>query len=97
MDISDNEAFWLSLEERHLNRFLFERNQKPWVKPIRFAELRQLALIFVRIVDAKSPLTMQHSLGTARLARFLAYKAGLSKEVQDKMEVAGLLLSLIHI
>ncbi|MBK7542875.1 MAG: HD domain-containing protein [Candidatus Competibacteraceae bacterium] len=94
LDISDNEAFWLSLEERHLNRFLFERNQKPWVKPIRFAELRQLALIFVRIVDAKSPLTMQHSLGTARLARFLAYKAGLSKEVQDKMEVAGLLHDL---
>ena len=53
-----------------------------------------MALIFVRIVDAKSPLTMQHSLGTARLARFLAYKAGLSKEVQDKMEVAGLLHDL---
>lgn len=94
MDLSDNEAFWLGLEARHLVRFIYERERECRMIPLSFAELRQLALIFARIVDAKSPYTMEHSLGTARLARRLAERAGLPAETCEKIEVAGLLHDL---
>ncbi len=94
MDVSDNEAFWLGLESRHLTRFVYERERKSRILLMSFAELKQLALLFARIVDAKSPYTMEHSLGTARLARFLAEQAGLALETCEKVEIAGLLHDL---
>ena len=54
-------------------------------------ELKQLATIFSRIVDAKSPFTAQHSLGVAQLARFLAQRLGVCADNCDKIEIAGLL------
>ena len=62
---------------------------QPYVATVQ--ELKQLATIFSRIVDAKSPFTAEHSLGVARLARFLAEKLGVSAENCDKIEIAGLL------
>ena len=94
LDLSDNEAFWLRLEARHLIRFIYERERQAEVVPISFAELKQLALMFARVVDAKSPYTLEHSLGTARVGRFLAECAGLSSEIRDKIEVAALLHDL---
>ena len=92
--VSENEAFWLSLEPRHLIRFIYERERECRPIPISFPELRQLALLFAQVVDAKSPYTMEHSLGVAQLARFLAEQAGLSGETCAKIEVAGLLHDL---
>jgi putative nucleotidyltransferase with HDIG domain len=94
LDLSGNEAFWLSLETRHLMRFIYERERESRLAPVSFPELKQLALLFARIVDAKSPFTMEHSLGTARLARFLAERAELSVETCEKIEVAALLHDL---
>jgi putative nucleotidyltransferase with HDIG domain len=94
MDVTDNEAFWLGLEARHLIRFIYERERECRLIPLSFPELRQLALIFARIVDAKSPYTMEHSLGTARLARLLAEWADLPVETCEKIEIAGLLHDL---
>ncbi|MDS4040123.1 MAG: HD domain-containing protein [Candidatus Competibacter sp.] len=94
MDVTDNEAFWLGLEARHLIRFIHERERECRLIPLSFPELRQLALIFARIVDAKSPYTMEHSLGTARLARRVAEWADLSVETCEKIEIAGLLHDL---
>ena len=94
LDVSDNEAFWLRLEARHLIRFLYERERQTATIPISFAELKQLALMFALVVDAKSPYTLEHSLGTARVGRFLAEQAGLSPETRDKIEVAALLHDL---
>lgn len=94
LDLSSSEAFWLSLETRHLMRFIYERERESHLAPISFPELKQLALLFARIVDAKSPFTMEHSLGTARLARLLAEQAGLPVETCEKIEVAALLHDL---
>ena len=94
LDLSGNEAFWLSLETRHLMRFIYEREREARLAPVSFPELKQLALLFARIVDAKSPFTMEHSLGTARLARFLAEQAELPMETCEKIEVAALLHDL---
>ncbi|HCB14387.1 MAG TPA: phosphodiesterase, partial [Gammaproteobacteria bacterium] len=61
MDLSGNEAFWLSLEPRHLIRSIYERKWESQMVPVTFPELKQLALLFARVVDAKSPYTMEHS------------------------------------
>ena len=94
MEVSESEAFWLNLEARHLIRFIYERERENRVVPISFAELKQLALIFACVVDAKSPYTLAHSLGTARLARFLAECERLTPETCDKIEIAALLHDL---
>lgn len=94
LDLSEREAFWLSLEPRHLIRLIHEQKRRSQPTPINLVELQRLALIFARIVDAKSPYTMEHSQGTARLARLLAERAGLPAETCEKIEIAGLLHDL---
>ncbi|MBP7202098.1 MAG: HD domain-containing protein [Propionivibrio sp.] len=88
---SRSEAFWLNLEARGIQAYLADMlaQSQPYVATVQ--ELKQLATIFSRIVDAKSPFTAEHSLGVARLARFLAEKLGVSAENCDKIEIAGLL------
>ena len=88
---SRSEASWLNLEARGIQAYLADMlaQSQPYVATVQ--ELKQLATIFSRIVDAKSPFTAEHSLGVARLARFLAEKLGVSAENCDKIEIAGLL------
>ncbi len=88
------EAFWLTLEPRHLERFVAERAREQRRRPVDFGELRELAAIFARIVDAKSPFTAEHSLGVARLARLLGELAGLDAATCDSLELSGLLHDL---
>lgn len=85
------EAFWLNLEARGIQAYLADMlaQGEPYVASV--PELKQLATIFSRIVDAKSPFTAQHSLGVARLARFLAERLGIAADNCDKIEIAGLL------
>jgi len=88
---SRSEAFWLNLEARGIQAYLADMlaQSQPYVATVH--ELKQLATIFSRIVDAKSPFTAEHSLGVARLARFLAERLDVSAENCDKIEIAGLL------
>ena len=88
---SRSEAFWLNLESRGIQAYLADMlaQSQPYAATV--PELKQLATIFSRIVDAKSPFTAEHSLGVARLARFLAERLGVSAENCDKIEIAGLL------
>ena len=94
LEVSASEAFWLSLEARHLLRFIRERVWENRLVSLSFAELRRLALIFVQVVAIKSPYTLAHSLGTARLARFLAEVQGLPPDTRDRIEIAALLHDL---
>lgn len=91
---SRTEAFWLMLEPRSIQACLLELLKRDDDYPASIAELKQLACIFARIVDAKSPFTAEHSLGVARLSRFLAERLGVSEENCDKLEIAGLLHDL---
>lgn len=92
--VSAAEAFWLLLEPRSIQTYLREFLLRGKSYRPAFAELQQLAVIFSHIVDAKSPFTAYHSLGVARLARFLAERAGVTAENCDKLELAGLLHDL---
>jgi len=89
-----SESLWLILEPHHLERYLVREARTARAIPLSFADLRQLADIFSRIVDAKSPFTAQHSRGVARLARFLGELKGMDGDQCDLLELSGLLHDL---
>lgn len=91
---SASEAFWLNLEPQSVHLYLGNqlRESAPLLTPMR--ELKHLARLFSRIVDAKSPYMANHSLGVAQVASYLARKLGLSAESLDKIEIAGLVHDL---
>ncbi|MDD2664233.1 MAG: HD domain-containing protein [Dechloromonas sp.] len=91
---SASEAFWLQLEPRGIQAVLQEMLEQGRACRASHAELKQLAEIFSRIVDAKSPFTAEHSLGVARLARWIAERMGVSPANCEKLEIAGLLHDL---
>lgn len=92
--VSAHEAFWLQLEQRALSSYLADMLASGHPYQASNAELRTLAEIFARIVDAKSPFTFTHSRGVARVARRLAERMGVSQDHCDKLEIAGLLHDL---
>lgn len=91
---SRSEAFWLLLEPRAVHGYLQDMLSRGGPYHASVGELKQLAGIFARIVDAKSPFTAQHSLGVARLSRLLAERMGVGEGNCDKLEIAGLLHDL---
>ncbi len=94
LEVSEAEAFWLVLEPRHLERFILDEGRTLRARPMAPGELRRLAELFARIVDAKSPWTARHSESVARLAVVLGRLAGLPETVCEKLELAGLLHDL---
>lgn len=94
LEIARSEAFWYSLESRHVLMFLRRMEHARQPVAIGMADLRQFAAIFARIVDAKSRYTLEHSQGVARLARRLGQWSGLPPERCDEIEIAGLLHDL---
>ena len=91
LETSRSEAFWLRLEPRSVQTFIQDMLDQGPEFLASMEDLRQLARIFSQIVDAKSPFTVEHSLGVAELAVLLARKLGLSDGTCDKLEIAGLL------
>ena len=94
LDISRADAFWLILEPRHIQNFLGEMLHHGLPRTLSFPELRQMAMMFSHVVDAKSPFTAAHSLGVARLARLLGELDGQDEDTRDKLELAGLMHDL---
>lgn len=94
MDVSRSEAFWLSLENDHVNGYVSRWLSETQTQEMDFLELRSIVNIFSHIVDAKSPYTKMHSDGVARLSRYLGNLFKLSEERCDMLELAGLLHDL---
>ena len=94
LEASRTEAFWLRQEPQALDLYLRDQLSQTRDFPLNNGELRKLALIFARIVDAKSPFTAEHSQGVARVARLLGELSGLDENTCVKLEVAGLLHDL---
>lgn len=92
LDASAKEAFWLAMNPEHLAMQLLEvpATEQECVV-LEMKELHSFALIIGHIVDAKSHFTAEHSLGVARLSKFLGGLAGLAADQTDKLEIAGLL------
>lgn len=94
LKVSAAESFWLALDPRPLRSYLDAEVRRHGAVTIELDELMQLAGLFARIVDAKSPFTAEHSHGVARVARLLAELDGFSEEQCDLVQVAGLLHDL---
>ncbi|MBI5922216.1 MAG: HD domain-containing protein [Betaproteobacteria bacterium] len=92
--VSASEAFWLQLEPRSIQALLQDMQLRAEPCRASVSELKQLARIFSRIVDAKSQFTAEHSLGVAQLSRLLAERMNVSPLNCDKIEIAGLLHDL---
>lgn len=83
------EVFWLSLYSRHLPGAL-AKYQPEAGRHLDLAELETIASIFATIVDNKSPFTIGHSEGVARLCHFFAASMGLPETTVKKLRIAGL-------
>ena len=91
LEASRHGAFWLQQEPRAIASYLaaMARRRKP--VPATAATLHAVAMLFSRVVDAKSPFTTEHSAGVARVACLLAAAAGIPPERIVRLEIAGLL------
>ena len=91
IELSQSEAFWLSLEQEHVSGYVSGWISETKTREIVFKELRSIVGIFSYIVDAKSSFTKSHSDGVANLARYLGLLLNLSEHTCDMLELAGLL------
>lgn len=94
LQLAEGDAFWLSQEPNHISAFVATRAEAKSLLALDIAALRELASIFAEVVDCKSRFTHEHSLGVARLSRYLAEHFHLSDESCDMIEIAGLLHDL---
>ncbi len=91
LQVSESEAFWLSLENERVTGYVSVWLAETPAREMDFDELRSIVRIFSYIVDAKSAFTKSHSDGVARLARFLGESFKLSESSCEMLELAGLL------
>lgn len=89
--IANSQAFWLAMEPDYLDEDLRILGEQIAPVPLNFSNQRELARLFSRVVDAKSPFTEQHSERVALLARQLATDCGVSHLKLEQIEIAGLL------
>ena len=94
LDASRAEAFWLILYPDFIPQFVSEMELQADQQEIGLDDLKTFALIIAEIVDAKSHFTYEHSLGVARLARFISGHFGIHGDRRDLLEVAALMHDL---
>ena len=90
-ELAMREAFWFVQEEPSLRERVQQHLSAAPPVILSPTEIKALAAMFGRIIDAKSPYTERHSVGVARVAMRLARHFGLDAATQDQLEVAALL------
>lgn len=91
LSIASVEAFWLAMEPEYLDEDLQRIGRNIAPISVDSANMRELARLFSRVVDAKSPFTDEHSQRVALIARQLATDLGVDESKLDQIEIAGLL------
>jgi putative nucleotidyltransferase with HDIG domain len=90
-EIADVEAFWLAMEPEYLDEDLRRIGSHIPSTLLDIPALKELARLFSRVVDAKSPYTDEHSHRVAQIARQLAMDFGIEGYELEQVEIAGLL------
>lgn len=90
-EIANIEAFWLAMESDYLDEDLRNIGNHIPSTLIDIPALKELARLFSRVVDAKSPFTDEHSQRVAQIARQLAMDIGINGYELELIEIAGLL------
>lgn len=94
LHISQVDAMWLMLQGEHVKDYLRRWYEPDIVHSVDFETLKGLAVIFAHIVDAKSAFTAEHSIGVARLSRYLGGLFELPLRRREMLEIAGMLHDL---
>lgn len=90
-EVAGIEAFWLAMEPDYLDEDLRRIGENIPSVLLDIPELKELARLFSRVVDAKSHYTDEHSQRVALIAKQLAADLGIEDERLDQVEIAGLL------
>jgi HD-GYP domain-containing protein (c-di-GMP phosphodiesterase class II) len=91
VEIADVEAFWLAMEPDYLDEDLRRIGSHFPATLLDMPTLKELAILFSRVVDSKSPYTDEHSQRVALIARQLAIDFGIGGYKLEQVEIAGLL------
>jgi len=89
--VADSQAFWLAMDPDYLDEDLRSLGKNIAHVALGYTAQRELARLFSRVVDAKSPYTEQHSERVALIARQLAADFGIDGQELEQVEIAGLL------
>ena len=90
---SHKEYFWLDAVSPTIYRIL-RRQTRMKTLSLDLLQLRELAMLFARIIDFRSSFTATHSAGVAAVAESLAKLVGFSKRECEYISIAGLLHDL---
>jgi putative nucleotidyltransferase with HDIG domain len=91
VEIANVESFWLAMEPDYLDEDLRHIGKHISTTQLDMSALKELARLFSRVVDAKSPYTDEHSQRVAHIARQLAIDFGIGGYQLEQVEIAGLL------
>ena len=89
--IANSQAFWLAMDPDYLDEDLRTLGKAIPSVLLDFSTQRELARLFSRVVDAKSPFTEEHSERVALVAKQLARDFGIDGQELEQVEIAGLL------
>ncbi len=89
-EVTSSSNFWLSINQSSFHELLINNLSDEFVS-IDMKDIRDLALVFSRIVDFKSPWTLSHSQSVGVTAKRLGELMGLDEKTCFELEIAGLL------
>jgi HD-GYP domain-containing protein (c-di-GMP phosphodiesterase class II) len=94
LNAAEKESFWLSMDPYYINTSIQTYSIFSPQETLTFSLIRNIAELFSKVIDAKSPFTEQHSKYVAIVARFLAEKLGFDEDELEEIEIAGMLHDL---
>jgi HD-GYP domain-containing protein (c-di-GMP phosphodiesterase class II) len=77
LEVAKNPNLWENLDKQELSELVLDLEPDSPFRNMNVAKLDDVALAVADFVDLKSPLTVGHSRGTARIAEGIARKMGL--------------------
>lgn len=89
VETSASDSFWFYLEPEALNEYFSEWIERGISEALNFETLKNIAMMFANVVDAKSTFTSEHTYGVASLARLLAQLHHLPNKTQEKIELSA--------
>lgn len=92
--LCSHEVFWFYLDDEPLEEYLEDWVLQGRQEAYSFEAIREVALMFAKVVDAKSTYTAEHSRGVSNLAKYLSTFFELSRQSREKIELAALLHDL---
>lgn len=94
LSASSKKSFWFYLENDALDGYFQEWVKEAKSESFSFDTIKEIALMFAHIVDAKSKYTAEHSIGVSQLSRYVAELCNVSERECEQVELAGLLHDL---